>query len=103
MGDASIVCSRAKIEATIGNARAFLDMADRGESFSAWAWSFVDGVPLTGDGHRVDASTPRSATLSTALKTRGFKFVGPTIVHAWMQAAGMVNDHAMNCFRRDQV
>ena len=103
MEDASIVRSRAKIEATIGNARAYLAMQANGEEFASFVWSFVDAVPLRGDGYIVPTRTALSADLSQALKARGFKFVGPTIVYAWMQAVGMVNDHAANCFRRDQV
>jgi DNA-3-methyladenine glycosylase I len=101
MADPGIVRARAKIEATIGGARIFCEMRDRGEDFSAYAWSFVDGVPGRGDGVTVHAQTPLSAALSKDLKKRGFKFVGPTIVYAWMQAVGLVNDHAAHCFRRD--
>ena len=100
LGDAGIIRSRAKIEATIGGARAFLAMRDKGEDFAGFCWSFTDGVPLVGDGHHRPPSTPLSETVSTALKARGFKFVGPTIVYAWMQATGIVNDHAASCFRR---
>jgi len=103
LGDAGIVRSRAKIEATIGGARAFLAMRERGEDFGTWCWAFVGGQPLLGDGIVIPAHTPLSADISKALKARGFKFVGPTIVYAWMQAVGMVNDHAQDCFRRDEV
>jgi len=103
LGDAGIIRSRAKIEATIGGARAFLAMRDAGEDFSAFCWSFTDGVSLVGDGHHLPAKTPLSETVSKALKARGFKFVGPTIVYAWMQATGIVNDHAAACFRRADV
>ena len=99
LADAGIVRSRAKIEATIGGARAFLAMRDKGEDFAAFAWAFVDGRPLVGNG-TLPAQTPLSADVSKALKARGFKFVGPTIVYAWMQAVGLVNDHALTCFRR---
>lgn len=98
-----IIRSRAKIEATIGNARAYLDMRDAGEDFSEFCWAFVDGEPLVGDGKKVLASTPLSERISKELKRRGYKFVGPTIVYAWMQAVGMVNDHQTACFRRSQV
>ncbi|GAB3679516.1 DNA-3-methyladenine glycosylase I [Salinisphaera aquimarina] len=101
--DARIVRSRAKIEATIGNARAYLAMQAAGEDFATFVWSHVDGRPIEGDGIHVPTQTPRSAALSKALKQRGFKFVGPTIVYAWMQAVGMVNDHALDCFRREPV
>jgi DNA-3-methyladenine glycosylase I len=103
MGDAGIIRARAKIDATIGGARAFCDMRERGEDFSAYCWSFTGGRVMTGDGRTVAAQTPLSATISKDLKRRGFKFVGPTIVHAWMQAVGIVNDHALGCFRRTQM
>lgn len=101
MADPGIVRARAKIEATIGGARIYLAMRDRGEDFADYAWSFTDGVPLAGDGHHVPASTDLSQRISKDMKKRGFKFVGPTIVYAWMQAVGIVNDHAADCFRRD--
>jgi DNA-3-methyladenine glycosylase I len=101
MADAGIVRSRAKIMAAIGSARIYCDMAARGEDFAAFLWSFAGGVPREGEGGTT--STPASAALSKALKARGFKFVGPVIVHAWMQAVGMVNDHAPGCFRRAEV
>jgi DNA-3-methyladenine glycosylase I len=100
MADPGIVRARAKIEATIGGARIFLAMRDRGEDFADFVWSFVDGKPLAGDGINVPAQTPLSAEISKALKARGFKFVGPTIVYAWLQAIGLVNDHSKDCFRR---
>lgn len=98
MADPGIIRARAKIVATIGNARAFLAMRDAGENFSEFAWGLVGGAPIRGDGH-VQASTPLSLAMSKALKQRGFKFVGPVIVHAWMQAVGMVDDHTPECFR----
>jgi DNA-3-methyladenine glycosylase I len=103
LGDPGIIRSRAKIEATIAGARVYLDMAERGEDFAGFCWSFTDGAVLRGDGVSVQASTPLSETVSKELKRRGFRFVGPTIVHAWMQATGIVNDHAAGCFRRDAV
>lgn len=99
--DAGIVRSRAKIEATIGGARAYLAMAAGGEDFSTFAWSFVDGKPLQAESGEIPVKTPLSEEISAALKLRGFKFVGPVITYAWMQAAGLVNDHAPGCFRRD--
>jgi len=101
MADPGIVRARAKIEATIAGARIYLAMRDRGEDFADYVWSFVDGVPLRGDGRHVPARTDLSEHISKDLKKRGFKFVGATIVYAWMQAIGMVNDHAEYCFRRD--
>jgi DNA-3-methyladenine glycosylase I len=100
LGNAGIVRSRAKIEATIGGARAYLAMRDAGEDFSQFCWAFVGGKPLLGDGVTVPTQTALSADISKALKARGFKFVGPTIVYAWMQAVGMVNDHSCDCVRR---
>lgn len=99
LGDAGIVRSRAKIEATIHAARLYCEMDD----FAAYCWSFTDGKVLKGDGKSLPASTPLSETVSKDLKRRGFKFVGPTIVYAWMQAVGIVNDHSAHCFRRDRV
>jgi DNA-3-methyladenine glycosylase I len=101
LADPGIVRSRAKIEATIGNARAYLAMADAGEDFSAFIWGMAGGSPIQHIGGDVPAQTPLSVAISTALKRRGFKFVGPVIVYAWMQATGIVNDHALDCFRRD--
>jgi DNA-3-methyladenine glycosylase I len=103
LADAGIIRSRAKIEATIGGARAWLAMRDAGEDFADYCWGFVDGRPLQGDGHNLPALTPLSERISKDLKKRGFKFVGPTIVYAWMQATGLVNDHSHDCFRRDEV
>lgn len=100
MSDAGIVRARAKIDATIRGAQIFCEMRERGEDFSTYVWSFVDDAPLQGDGVSVPAQTPLSNDISKDLKKRGFKFVGPTIVYAWMQAIGMVNDHADHCFRR---
>lgn len=103
MQDPGIIRARTKIEATIGNARIYLAMADRGEDFADWVSQLAGGAPRKNDGVHVPASTPVSAAMSKALKAKGFKFVGPTIAYAWMQAVGMVNDHAPDCFRRDQV
>lgn len=101
LGDAGIVRSRAKIEATIRGAQIYNAMMDAGEDFAAFCWSFTDGQPLQGDS--VQTQTPLSQAISKELKRRGFKFVGPTIVYAWMQAVGMVNDHTPECFRRADV
>lgn len=103
LGDAGIIRSRAKIESTIGGARIFREMRDAGEDFADFCWSFTDGEVLVGDGAEVPARTPLSEAVSKELKRRGFKFVGPTIVYAWMQAVGIVNDHSAECFRREQV
>ena len=98
LADAGIVRSRAKIEATIAGARIYNAMQAAGEDFCRFCWSFTGDVSLRGDG--VASVTPLSETIAKALKQRGFKFVGPTIVYAWMQAVGIVNDHALGCFRR---
>lgn len=99
LADAGIIRSRAKIEATIQGARIFLEMQKSGTEFSDWVWAFVDGKPIQNTGP-LPATTPLAEKISKELKRRGFKFVGPTIVYAWMQACGLVNDHAADCFRR---
>ncbi len=103
MADAGIVRSRGKIEATIGNARAYLAMEAAGEDFSHFVWGLAGGKPLLNTTGNVPAKTPLSEAMSRALKQRGFKFVGPVGVYAWMQATGMVNDHALDCFRRNAL
>lgn len=103
LGDATIIRSRAKIASTIGGAQAFLAMRDRGEDFASFCWAFVEGVPIRRECGEIPAKTPLSEEVSRALKQRGFKFVGPTIVYAWMQAAGLVNDHTPDCFRHSLV
>jgi DNA-3-methyladenine glycosylase I len=102
LDDPGIVRSRAKIEATIQGARIYLAMQSAGEDFSRFAWSFVDRKPIQTTGP-LPSNTPLAEEISKNLKKRGFKFVGPTIVYAWMQAVGMVNDHAPDCFRRKEV
>ncbi|MGA7923811.1 MAG: DNA-3-methyladenine glycosylase I [Thermoplasmata archaeon] len=102
MNDPGIVRSRAKIEATIAGARAFLRMNARGESFSAFVWGVAGGKPIQ-QSRPVGTRSPLSEKLSTLLKERGYKFVGPVIVYAWMEAVGIVNDHARGCFRRKEV
>jgi DNA-3-methyladenine glycosylase I len=103
MADAGIVRARAKIEATIRGAQIFCEMAERGESFGDFCWSFTSGEVVKGDGLTHIVFSPLSEQISKEMKRRGFKFVGPTIVYAWMQAVGIVNDHATVCFRRAQV
>ena len=106
MADAGIVRSNAKIDAAISSAKIYLAMRDRGEDFSEFCWGFVGGKPVQtgcvaiGD---VPAQTPLAVEVSKALKAKGFKFVGPVIVYAWMQAVGMVNDHLTCCFRHAPV
>lgn len=99
MQNPGIIRARAKIEATIQGARIFLEKQNAGIDFSAWAWAFVGGKPIQNSGP-LPAQSPLSVTISKELKRRGFKFVGPVIVYAWMQAAGMVNDHSEECFQR---
>lgn len=101
MQDEGIIRARAKIEATIGNARAFLRMVEAGEDFADFIWSHVGGQPLIGDVAVVPANTPTSLALSKALKAKSFKFVGAVTVYAFMQAVGMVNDHARDCPQRE--
>lgn len=98
-----IIRSRAKIEATIRGAQIYCEMEARGESFSDFCWSFTKGKPLQGDGVSWVAKSPLSEEISKELKRRGFKFVGPVIVYAWMQAVGIVNDHSADCFRRHEA
>jgi len=106
MADPGIVRNRLKIDSAVTNARAFLDVRNAYGSFDAYIWRFVDGKPLVnrfralGD---VPASTPQSDAMSKDLKKRGFRFVGTTICYAFMQAIGMVNDHAITCFRYREV
>jgi len=94
-----IIRSRAKIEATIQAARIYLEMQKAGEDFTGFLWGIVGGKPIRAEGP-IPAQTPLAVEMSKQLKKRGFKFVGPVIVYAFMQAAGMVNDHSATCFRR---
>jgi DNA-3-methyladenine glycosylase I len=106
MNDAGIVRNRAKIEATIANARAFLAVQREHGSFDSYIWQFVDGRPRQNAWRRhgeCPAQTDTSRTMSRDLLRRGFKFVGPTICYAFMQATGMVNDHLRGCFRWREV
>ena len=103
MADAGIVRNRLKIESAIGNARAFLEVRREFGSFDAYLWRFTGGRPLQNSPRsmkQVPARTPVSDAISKDLKLRGFRFVGSTIVYAYMQAVGIVNDHIANCFRR---
>jgi len=102
MQDEGIVRARAKIVATIEGAKIYLAMEKSGEDFSKWVWGFVGGKPIQNSGP-LPAKSELSEKISKELKKRGFKFVGPVIVYAWMQAIGMVNDHAETCFRRKAV
>ncbi len=97
--DPGMIRSRAKIQATIEGARIFMEMQKAGEDFSKWLWDMAGGKPILSDGP-IPAQTPLAVEMSKQLKKRGFKFVGPVIVYAFMQASGMVNDHSPTCFRR---
>ena len=102
LGDAGIVRNRAKIESAVGNARAVLEVRDERGSLAEYLWSFVGGEPLVGSWRsigEIPAETEESRMLSRDLKRRGFRFVGPTICYAFMQAGGLVNDHVVGCFR----
>lgn len=102
MQNPGIIRSRAKIVATISGARVFLDMKNNGIDFSTWAWKLAGGRPIQNTSP-MPAQSELSLAISKELKQRGFKFVGPVIVYAWMQAAGIVNDHAPECFLRNVV
>jgi DNA-3-methyladenine glycosylase I len=102
LSNAAIVRNRAKILSTIDNARRVLEIQKEHGSFDSFVWSFVGGAPRLNEFRTLDqipAETPESQTLSRALKKRGFSFVGPTIVYAFMQSVGLVNDHLTSCFR----
>lgn len=98
-----IIRNRLKVEAVISNARVYLALKDKGQDFSALIWSFVNGNPIVNHFEtmsQLPASTPLSEKMSKTLKKMGFKFVGPTIVYAFMQATGMVDDHLVSCWKR---
>jgi DNA-3-methyladenine glycosylase I len=106
MNDPGIVRNRLKIESSISNARAFLAIQKEFGSFARYIWQFVDGRPIANRRRSlkaVPARTAQSDAMSRALKKRGFRFVGSTICYAFMQAAGMVNDHAVDCFRHAEL
>jgi DNA-3-methyladenine glycosylase I len=101
-----IVRNRLKVRSAVSNAQAFLEVQEEWGSFSDYIWSFVDGVPIQNRWRslsEIPARTPLAETISKDLKKRGFRFVGPTIVYANMQATGMVNDHVIDCFRYPEV
>jgi DNA-3-methyladenine glycosylase I len=106
MADAGIIRSNGKIDAAISGARLYLDMRERGEDLSELLWGFVDGKPVQNGFERLDqvpAQTPLAVEVSKALKSKGYKFVGPVIVYAFMQAVGIVNDHLTCCHRHDPI
>jgi len=102
LADEGIVRNRRKLESAVANARSLLQVREELDSFDAYLWSFVDGTPLVGRWRalsEIPAETAESRALSKDLKRRGFTFVGPTICYSLMQAAGLVNDHTVDCFR----
>lgn len=104
--DKGIIRNRLKVESTISNARALLNIQDKFGQFDAYIWDFVGGEPLVNHWRylsEVPTSTPQSDAMSKSLKKRGFKFVGTTICYAYMQACGLVNDHLTECFRHNEV
>lgn len=106
MADAGIVRNRAKIEGTISNARGYLAILDETGGFADYLWRFTEGRTIRHAWRRPEdlpAETDASRAMSKDLRARGFKFVGPTICYAFMQAVGMVNDHLVDCFRHDEV
>ena len=106
LGNSGIVRNRLKVEASIQNAKAYLEIQEEYGSFSEFIWGFVGGKPVVNQWRRlqdIPAETPESQAMSAALKKRGFKFVGPTICYAFMQSVGMVNDHEISCFRYSQL
>jgi len=106
MQDAGIVRNRQKIEGAVASARGYLDAMEKGPGFSTLLWGFVDGAPKVNrfrSVKQVPAETPLSRAMSKELAGRGFKFVGPTIVYAFMQATGMVNDHLVDCYRHKHL
>jgi DNA-3-methyladenine glycosylase I len=106
LADAGIIRNRAKVASAIGNARTALEVIDEAGSLDRYLWSFVDGRPVQNRWQAMEeipAETGISQVMSKDLKRRGFSFVGPTIVYAFMQSAGLVNDHTVDCFRHDEV
>jgi DNA-3-methyladenine glycosylase I len=103
LADARIVRNRLKVESAVNNAQRLLELRDDLGSFDAYVWGFVGGAPTVGSWRTVSeipAETAESRALSKDLKKRGFRFVGPTVCYAFMQAAGLVDDHTLDCFRR---
>ena len=106
MNNRGIIRNRLKISATIQNANAFIEIQSKKGGFSNYLWKFVDGTPIINlfkNSADIPSSSPLAVKLSKDLKQKGFKFVGPTIIYAFMQATGMVNDHLVDCFRFKEV
>ncbi|RRN65885.1 DNA-3-methyladenine glycosylase I [Caulobacter sp. 602-1] len=104
MADAGIIRSNGKIDAAISGARIYLDMRERGEDFGQFLWDMVGGAPIQNQWRagEVPAQTPLAVDMAKALKAKGFKFCGPVIVYAFMQATGLVNDHLVTCYRHEE-
>ncbi len=104
MADAGIIRSNGKIDAAISGARIYLDMRERGEDFGQFLWDMVGGAPIQNAWRagEVPAQTPLAVDMAKALKAKGFKFCGPVIVYAFMQATGLVNDHLVTCYRHEE-
>jgi DNA-3-methyladenine glycosylase I len=106
LADPGIIRNRAKVRSAIANAQAYLKLQEEEGSFATWLWRFVGGKPVKNRWRRTDqvpAETPLAQTVSKALRERGFSFVGPTIVYAFLQAVGIVNDHLVSCYRHAEV
>ena len=106
LANPGIVRNRLKVASAVSNAQAFLEVQEEKGSFSGYIWSFVDGRPIQNSWRslaEIPGKTPLAEEISKDLKKRGFRFVGPTIVYAHMQATGMVNDHLVDCFRHHEV
>lgn len=106
LADSEIIRNRTKIEGAVRNARALLKVQEQFGDFDSYCWRFVDGRPNVNrwkTTREIPASTPESETFSKDLKHRGFSFFGPTVIYAYMQAIGMVNDHIVGCFRHGQI
>ena len=106
LNNSGIIRNRLKISATINNAKAFINIQKLHGSFSDYIWRFVAGIPITNShksSNEIPSTTPLAETISKNLKQNGFKFIGPTVIYAYMQATGMVNDHLIDCFRYKEV
>lgn len=106
LADPGIIRNRAKVSATVNNARKFLEIQEQYGTFDAFIWSFIDNKPIVNEIRKLEdyrPKSPESEAISKAMLKRGFSFVGPTIIYAHMQATGMVNDHLIGCFRRQEI
>ena len=106
LGNPGIIRNRAKVAAAVNNAGKFLEIQEQLGSFDAYIWGFIDNKPIVTERRKLEdypAKSPESELISKDLRKRGFSFVGPTIIYAHMQATGMVNDHSIDCYRRDEI